>query len=171
VQALIQALESEVVVPEEDARQFYALTWEMLDEVQRAGMSIGSHTKTHILMTNESQQRLRDEVTGSRKEIETRLGIRVRHFAYHGGLFDAAAVEAVADAGYSFGYTICAHRDSRHPLLTVPRIGLWENACRDWRGAFSDAILDCQTNRVFELVGRCRHQHGTSQRRTVDVRL
>ena len=43
-----------------------------------------------------------------------------------------------------FGYTVCSHRDDRYPQLTVPRTLLWENSCRDFRGAFSGPILNCQ---------------------------
>jgi peptidoglycan/xylan/chitin deacetylase (PgdA/CDA1 family) len=135
----------------------------MLDEISRAGMTIGSHTRTHVLMTHESRQRVIDEVTESRQAIEERLGASVQHFAYPGGLFDTAAVDAVAGAGYRFGYTTCTHRDASFPLLTVPRILLWQNSCLDSHGQFSGPILSCQIRHAFDLVSGCRQHHATSQ--------
>jgi hypothetical protein len=114
-------------------------------------------------MTKESGQRLMEEAAGSREEIEARLGTGVRHFAYPSGFFNTAAVQAVAAAGYRFGYTTCTHRDAVLPLLTVPRIPLWENSCRDSRGLFSGSILSCQIHHAFDLVSGCRQRHAGSQ--------
>ena len=163
IEKVIQTLEPEVPISEDTLRPFYSLTWEMLDEIRRAGMTIGSHTRTHVLMTKESRQRVVEEAAGSRDEIEARLGTGARHFAYPGGLFNTAAVAAVAAAGYRFGYTTCHHQDAGLPLLTVPRTLLWENSCRDSNGRFSGSILSCQIHRAFDLVSRCRQRHATSQ--------
>jgi peptidoglycan/xylan/chitin deacetylase (PgdA/CDA1 family) len=163
IEKVIQTLESEVPISEDTFLPFYSLTWEMLNEIGRAGMTIGSHTRTHVLLTNESRQRVRAEVAGSREEIEGRLGTGVQHFAYPSGLFNTAAVDAVAAAGYRFGYTTCTHRDTGLPLLTVPRTLLWENSCRDSHGLFSGSILSCQIHRAFDLVSGCRQRHASSQ--------
>ena len=159
VQRVVAALKTEAPISEDTFRPFHSLTWEMLERIQRAGMTIGSHTRTHVLMTNESAQRVAEEATGSRKEIETRLGTGVRHFAYPSGRFDTASVGAVADAGYRFGYSTCGHRDAVHPRLTVPRTLLWENSSLDFRGAFSGPILSCQIHRAFDMISGCREHH------------
>jgi peptidoglycan/xylan/chitin deacetylase (PgdA/CDA1 family) len=159
IEAVIQTMESEAPIPEDTFRPFYSLTWEMLDEIRRAGMTIGSHTRTHVLMTKESGQRVREETVGSRKEIEERLGTSVQHFAYPSGVFNRAAVDAVAAAGYRFGYTTCSHQDARRPLLTAPRTLLWENSCLDSHGLFSGSILSCQIHRAFDLLSGCRQIH------------
>jgi peptidoglycan/xylan/chitin deacetylase (PgdA/CDA1 family) len=163
IRRVVAALESEASISTDTFTPFHSLTWEMLDRIQRAGITIGSHTKTHVIMTNESGPRVVDELTGSKEEIERRLGTGVRHFAYPSGQFNTASVKAVAKAGYRFGYTVCGHRDAVHPQLTVPRTLLWENSCRDFRGAFSGSILNCQVHRAFDLVSGCRQPHRMSQ--------
>jgi peptidoglycan/xylan/chitin deacetylase (PgdA/CDA1 family) len=163
LQRVVAALESEAVISEDTFKPFHSLTWEMLDSIHRAGMTVGSHTKTHVMLTNESRPRVADEVRGSKEAIESRLGTAVRHFAYPSGKFNTASVKAVAKAGYRFGYTVCSHRDDRHPQLTVPRTLLWENSCRDFRGAFSGPILNCQVRRAFDVVSGCREAHQRSQ--------
>lgn len=163
VERIIAKLEAETSIPEETWRSFYSLTWGMLAAILRAGMSVGSHTRTHVLMTKEDGPRRREEAAGSRQELERRLGIQIRHFAYPSGQFNTASVNAVAAAGYRFAYTTCSHQDSRHPLLTVPRTLFWENSCRDPRGRFSASILSCQANRAFDLVGGCRQRHATRE--------
>jgi len=163
IRRVIAALEAEVSISEDTYKPFYSLTWEMLHRMQQAGVTVGSHTRSHIVMTNESGERVANEVTESREEIEERLGTSVRHFAYPSGIFNTASVKAVADAGYRFGYTVCSHRDTGHPQLTVPRTFLWEKSSLDFRGAFSGPILNCQIRRAFDVVSGCRQRHRISQ--------
>jgi peptidoglycan/xylan/chitin deacetylase (PgdA/CDA1 family) len=135
------------------------LTWEMLAEMHRGGVTIGSHTRTHALLTNEPPQRILDEAAGSRRELERRLGITVDHFAYPAGRFDSCVVSAVAASGYRFGYTTCCHRDRAHPLLTIPRRVLWQGSCLDALGRFSSTMMSCQVKTPLDFRTRCREKH------------
>jgi len=137
-----------------------ALTWEMIDEMRSAGVTIGSHSQTHALLTHESQKRMRDEISGSRQTLEARLKTPVDHFAYPDGRFDSCTLIATAGAGYRFGYTACGHHDPKYPLLTLSRRVLWERACVDARGAFSGAVLACLVGGVFDVLSPCRLTHG-----------
>jgi peptidoglycan/xylan/chitin deacetylase (PgdA/CDA1 family) len=144
-----------------DARAFpelRPLRWDMLREMRRSGlMTIGSHTRSHSLLTREDPPRLDDETAGSRRALEQALGGTVEHFAYPGGRFDDVSVAAVAAAGYRIAYTICRHRDARHRLLTIPRRMLWETSCLDVLGHFSGALMSCQANGVFDRMSGCTH--------------
>src|SRR6185436_15719350 len=108
------------------------------------------------------------ETAASRAEIETRLGVSVLHFAYPDGCFDAAAVRAVAAAGYRYAYTGCRHRDAAHPLLTLSRRVLWEGSTLGAFGRFSTDVLSAQVNGVFDFAERCRQDHGTGARAAAD---
>jgi peptidoglycan/xylan/chitin deacetylase (PgdA/CDA1 family) len=155
----IRVMESEDPIPEH--KFSHSVTWEMLDRIRRAGIVIGSHTQTHIVMTNETRECVLDELVGSRQELERRLGTAVHHFAYPSGIYNSASVSAVAAAGYRFGFTTCAHRNAEHPLLTVPRTLLWENSCLDSNRDFSESIMSCQVHRVFDFMAGCRQHHVT----------
>ena len=159
IERFLVALRGRISVPEDELRDFQMLDWDMLAEMVAGGVTVGSHTRSHALLATEEPQVLRDEVEGSRRELEQRLGVPIRHFAYPDGRFDASAIRAVADAGYRSAYTICAHRDRAHPLLTISRRMLWENACMNGFGRFSPAILSCQVNGIFDPAGTCRTQH------------
>jgi peptidoglycan/xylan/chitin deacetylase (PgdA/CDA1 family) len=135
------------------------LTWDMVAELRRAGFVIGSHTRTHRLLARADGAAVRDEVEGSRRDLETRLGEPVRHFAYPGGWFDGAAVSTVAAAGYRYAYTTCRHRDRRHPLLTIPRTFLWERAALDARGRFSPLLMGWQVPGPLRVAGPCGPAH------------
>jgi peptidoglycan/xylan/chitin deacetylase (PgdA/CDA1 family) len=136
-----------------------ALTWDMVDEMIRAGVAIGSHTKSHVLLTNESAARVRDETLDSRLQLERRIGSPIACFAYPDGRFDPASVRAVAAAGYSIAVTTCRHRDRELPRLTIPRVLLWEHSSVDAHGRFSPPILSCHVNGAFDLLSGCRQPH------------
>lgn len=138
------------------------LSWEMLAEMGRAGFTVGAHTRSHAVLTRETETRVREETAEARRALAARLGVRVDHFAYPDGAFDPAVVDAVAAADYRFAYTTCRHRDPRRPLLTIPRRLLWENSCLDPAGRFSPAVARCVTSGVFDLVAGCRRRHGAS---------
>jgi peptidoglycan/xylan/chitin deacetylase (PgdA/CDA1 family) len=157
LEQVIRALEQEDSIPEHLFT--HSLSWETLDRIHHSGIVVGSHTKTHVVMTNETNACVLDETAGSRQELERRLGTVVRHFAYPSGIYDSASVGAVATAGYRFGYTSCAHRSAEHPMLTVPRTILWENSCLDSRRTFSESLMSCQVHRAFDLLAGCRQEH------------
>lgn len=161
IRHVIALLESELPLTNGVRRSFQSLTWPMMKELLQGGVTIGSHTRSHILLTNEAPARVDEEVTGSRRILEERLRTRIRHFAYPDGMFNAPAVRAVARAGYRCAFTSCTHRDEEHPLLTIPRLLLWEGSCRDSFSSFSPAIMQCHVAGVFRPRAACRPaQHG-----------
>jgi peptidoglycan/xylan/chitin deacetylase (PgdA/CDA1 family) len=162
LQALSFTLAADAGVDEAAFPELLPLTWEQVAEMADGGVTIGSHARTHALLTQETRERMREELASSRQALEARLGRPVRHFAYPDGRFDARVVDEVAAAGYAGAYTTCHHRDPRHPRLTVPRRLLWENSCRDGAGRFSAAVMACQVGGVFDLLGRCRQHHAAS---------
>jgi peptidoglycan/xylan/chitin deacetylase (PgdA/CDA1 family) len=135
------------------------VTWPMLADMVRQGFTIGSHTKTHVWLANESDEKDLDELTGSRRELEHRLGVPIRHFAYPGGQFTPRVVDLVARAGYDFAYTACEHHVDVHPALTIERLLLWEGSSIGADGHFSSAIFNCQTHGLWPPARRCERVH------------
>ena len=154
------ALETHIKIETEALESLYPVTWEMLSEMHQAGITIGSHTQSHALLTNENFQKVLDETMLSRQDLERRLRTDVKHFAYPRGCFNPLVLSAVAAAGYEFGYTTCRHRDATYPLLTLPRKVLWENSCLDAFGRFSSSIMSCQVRQAFNWLDRCKQNHG-----------
>jgi peptidoglycan/xylan/chitin deacetylase (PgdA/CDA1 family) len=156
---MIQVLEARFALGEGRHEGLHSLSWEMLREMRSAGVTIGSHTRTHALLTNESREKVIEETTRSRQDLEDQLGVKAQQFAYPDGRHNADATAAVAAAGYRFGYGTCRHRDSDHPLMTIPRKVMWEKAAVDSDGRFSPAMMACQMNWVFDLGSTCAHDH------------
>ena len=76
---------------------------EQIREMTAQGIEFGSHTRSHARLAGLEPDRLRVEVAGSKRAVEERVGAPVISLCYPYGVVDAAAKEAVADAGYAFG--------------------------------------------------------------------
>lgn len=75
--------------------------WNEAAALRAQGMEIGSHSRTHPILTNLSEPELESEIRGSKESIEDRLGQPVRLFSYPHGLHDARSRRLVASAGYA----------------------------------------------------------------------
>ena len=136
-----------------------SLTWPMIEQMHRAGITIGSHTRRHISLPAESEETVVQELEESKRTIEAHIGTPVVHFAYPGGQFTPRDVEALERTGYRFGYTACPHQDPRHPTLTIERLLLWEGSSVNGDGQFSPAILRCQVHDLWPPARSCGRVH------------
>ena len=158
-QNFIQELRKRVKRVPTGLQELHSLSWDMLREMVANGATVGSHTKSHVHLPHESLKVVRDEVEGSRQDLQSALGIPVKHFAYPDGRFDSRIIDALVIAGYHTAYTTCLHRDAAYPHLTIPRTMLWENSCTNSFREFSPAILNCLVNGIFNSANRCHLEH------------
>jgi len=156
---IISTLRNRLNISDEVSDGFISQDWDMLREMSRNDVTIGSHTRSHTMLVNESKATVLAEITGSKKVLEQQLGIPVRHFAYPDGRFDQAAIEGVVAAGFRSAYTICMHQDPLHPLFTISRRVLWENSSMTGFGEFSSSIMSCLVNGIFEPAFKCQQTH------------
>jgi peptidoglycan/xylan/chitin deacetylase (PgdA/CDA1 family) len=136
-----------------------AVTWEMVADMRRRGFIIGSHTRSHVSLPVETADTIATELEGSKQELERRMGERVDHFAYPGGQFTGAVVDAVARAGYRYAYTACPHDVPRHHALTIERLLLWEGSSVNGAGEFTPDILSCQAHDLWPPARKCDRMH------------
>jgi peptidoglycan/xylan/chitin deacetylase (PgdA/CDA1 family) len=136
-----------------------SLTWPMIHEMRRAGITIGSHTRSHACLPAEERHNVKEELEGSKRVLEAELGEPIDHFAYPGGQFTPEVVGALHDAGYRYAYTACPHGDAKHPALTLERLLLWEGSSIDADGQFSPAVFNCQVHDLWPPARRCERTH------------
>ena len=78
------------------------VSWSDLREMRDAGMTIGSHSKSHPFLTKITDPTvLWSEIDDSKKTLEKNLGITVNEFAYPFGQYNADIVALVKKAGYT----------------------------------------------------------------------
>jgi peptidoglycan/xylan/chitin deacetylase (PgdA/CDA1 family) len=93
------------------------LTW------WRGGMEVGAHTRTHPRLTRCDDAAVRDEIAGSKAELEDCLGAPVTQFCYPYGDVDDRVVRMTHEAGFDAATT--THRGRTTPgadLFRLPRV-------------------------------------------------
>lgn len=90
---------------EETGAKKKLLDWGKIIEMKDKNVAFGSHTKTHPFLSRMSEKEMEEQVTGSKKAIEEKLGLPVEHFCYPYGDYNGAVIGAVANAGYSAAFT------------------------------------------------------------------
>lgn len=80
--------------------------WDDIRALAAAGMDIESHTRSHRVLETLDREELHDELVGSRRDLEGRLGRPVRAIAYPVGRRPPLWIRrAAAAAGYRIGLT------------------------------------------------------------------
>jgi peptidoglycan/xylan/chitin deacetylase (PgdA/CDA1 family) len=101
-------------------------------EVRRldaAGMDVGAHTRTHVPLAAIPTSELREQIEGSREDLEHVLGHPVQWFAYPFGSYDATVIAEVRHAGFVLAVTTNGGTsESAQAPLTLPRIHVGRTA-------------------------------------------
>lgn len=82
------------------------MTWEDVREMSDGGMEIGSHTKTHPVLTRIKDQPMAVEIRESKRVIEEKTGKEVTTIAYPVGnrfAYSEKIKQVVKDSGYRYG--------------------------------------------------------------------
>jgi peptidoglycan/xylan/chitin deacetylase (PgdA/CDA1 family) len=78
---------------------------DQLKDLLRCGMTIGSHSRTHPNLLEVTEAQAREEIAGSKTDLEQALGTRVDLFAYPYGAHHRVQVDLVRNAGYSAAFS------------------------------------------------------------------
>lgn len=130
------------------------LTKAELREMEANGITIGSHTLSHVLLTDLTPEQVGSEVEESRKVLEDILGTKVEYLAYPGGYVDDEIMKIAADKGIKMGFTIDLGRvKPADNLMYLNRIPIFEGiAMKEWFKArlyCTNYVLTVRTVRHF----------------------
>lgn len=88
-----------------------------------AGMDVGAHTRDHRDLTTLDLASAREQISGSKADLEAMIGARVAHFCYPYGRFQPGHAELVREAGFDSATTVNRGRaQPRADLFTLPRV-------------------------------------------------
>jgi len=85
---LIQKLFEKLEVNEKSGRHFgerMMLNWDEVQEMRKDGITIGSHSHTHPILSRMPIQKAKDEILNSKKGVEKNVDIEVKHFSFPNG--------------------------------------------------------------------------------------
>jgi peptidoglycan/xylan/chitin deacetylase (PgdA/CDA1 family) len=104
------------------------MSWEQVKELLSKGQSVGSHTRTHCIVSRCGPESMKDELLNSRLRIEDKIGTSCRMFAYpngNPGNFDQTTGEILSESGYDCGLTTeFGFVTSGSQLMSLPRVGV-----------------------------------------------
>jgi peptidoglycan/xylan/chitin deacetylase (PgdA/CDA1 family) len=149
VEALAERLD-EPALPDSGA----LLDWESCRRMSKAGISFGAHTVRHVPLHHEDAASVERELRESRLTIEREVGLPCRDFAYPNGYYSREIIRCLVRSGYRSAVTTedSVNRVGGDPFK-LRRKTLWENHSRGHAGAYSPALLACQLDGVFRLLG------------------
>lgn len=106
------------------------MDWDQAKELSAAGFDIGSHSVTHPVLPDIASALATQEVCASKHQLEDRLGIGIRHFAYPYGRFDQRIRDLVCEAGYESACSTLSgfanHESDRFALRRIEIFG-WDS--------------------------------------------
>lgn len=107
-------------------RYFSLLTSAELKQLVAAGMSIGAHTLTHPILSEQPAELARTEIVESRSVLESVTGQKVWAFAYPVGdspSVPASVIAMVKDAGFTAAFTnVGGGLGTALPIHAIPRV-------------------------------------------------
>lgn len=115
-----------------NAKASRLMTWDQVREMAAHGMTIGSHTASHQVLSSATPEEVRNELVTSRKKIEEEIGRPCWCFAYPNGTaadFRLSDKEAVRSAGYACAFTqISGFINTNTDRYGLPRISMSESS-------------------------------------------
>jgi glycosyltransferase involved in cell wall biosynthesis len=137
------------------------LNWDEVSTMRAAGISFGSHTLNHVLLTHMQPARAELEIRRSRQELQERLDLDICSFSYPWGAANSFVRDAVKSAGYD--YAVATHPrlvDENGDPRFIPRIAVSDSALRT-RTAFDPGkfVLWCARNILFRKISKQAKSH------------
>jgi peptidoglycan/xylan/chitin deacetylase (PgdA/CDA1 family) len=120
------------------------MTWEQIAELRAGGVTFGSHTRSHEILTAIPVAQAKHEIASSRDLIEKTLRVPCSLFSYPNGDCSEAVRDMVAAAGYKFAFlnqSVGVWTRDCDPFL-IPRVNVCEYHLIDATGTFSPLIFD-----------------------------
>ncbi len=121
--------------------EYRLLDWDMVREMDRKGITFGSHTANHVVLPLETGDVISHEINSSKKLLEQQLGNKVYSFAYPNGEY-TDEIRRVTEAA---GFTVAVTTENRVNLsgsdrFALGRTSLCEESTRGVRGSFSPGV-------------------------------
>jgi peptidoglycan/xylan/chitin deacetylase (PgdA/CDA1 family) len=123
-------------------------------ELQDGGVTIGSHSYSHAVLTSLEPSECERDLRASRELLEDLLRRPVPFLAYPRGFHDEGVRRAAARAGFRNSFTLPEGREPTGPHA-VPRVGVYPgNDARSLRWKTARAYLPLRTGRAYPAIRR-----------------
>ena len=131
------------------------ISWEAAREMSDNGITLGSHTASHCLLSEAEPREVLEELRRSKAELERLLGKKIEHLAYPDGRYNPFVVDAARACGYR---SACTTQDfinkiGGNPYLLGRQL-FWENSNWGLLSRSSKAMVASQIKGLFKIPDR-----------------
>ena len=81
------------------------LTWDQLRQLAKEGLTLGSHTRTHCILTRVTPGRVREETRTSQADLKREIGTVLPIFCYPNGNHSDTVISILRDEGIRLAFT------------------------------------------------------------------
>lgn len=103
------------------------LTWNQLRQLANDGVTLGSHTRTHPILTQISAIQIREEIRKSQQDLKREIGYALPIFCYPNGDHNDVVTKILRAEGISLAFTVLPgeNRLDSADLLRLRRTCIW----------------------------------------------
>ena len=91
--------------PSPSPSEYAVLSWDQVREMAKCGVSFGSHTANHPILTAVDPDEAEREVRDSKRRIESELGRPVTAFCYPSGAYSNHLAQIVSRSGFACAFS------------------------------------------------------------------
>jgi peptidoglycan/xylan/chitin deacetylase (PgdA/CDA1 family) len=112
---------------EQPASGAAVLSWNQLRQLASEGVTLGSHTRTHPIMTQISPLQIREEIRLSQQDLKREIGLALPILCYPNGDHNDVVTKILRAEGISLGFTVLPgeNRLDSADLLRLRRTCVW----------------------------------------------
>ncbi len=108
------------------------MNWDQIKQMANAGITFGSHTVNHRILTKISAEEAEKEIAESKRNIEDNLKDTVIAFSYPNGNYNKDIIELVKSHGYVVAFsTENGHVSASDDPFTVKRINIHNDVTKN----------------------------------------
>ena len=138
------------------AKDYQFLSWEEVKDMRRYGISFGSHTFTHPLLTRISRDKAVYEIRESKALLEEKIGAPIEFFCYPSGDFNEETKGIVVNSGYRGAVITPSKPLKASDLYTLKRVGIYRhNSPLAFRFKISPYFAAVRDNRLLWGAAQC----------------
>jgi len=101
------------------------LNWDQVREMKEWGISFGSHSCSHPILTEVSLDEARKEIIDSKSIIEKNTGGHVGFICYPSGAFNDSIIDIVKRSGYEGGVVTSVSCGVKNKSYTLKRVSVY----------------------------------------------
>ncbi len=119
----------EVPLPSRDTQSVELMSWEHIREISHAGITIGSHTHSHAVLSTLSLAEQKKEMSKSKEILERELGCTIQSISYPVGNYEHFSKETqilAAECGYKLGFSFNTGTNANKDMMpyNIKRVGV-----------------------------------------------